>query len=256
MSFSDSTNTASVVFGSARLRDMILKIRRGEMRREQSIKDQLKGLTDFISRNYGLLFKKQHRDGKKRSKFSLNGSFKVGTGSTQVGNKQHIGKSPYFRKHNFKNTTVYLKPVEKQDISADKKEAYRKAKRVMECVDPDFAKGEFLVQFSHMNSADHFVKMHVDADDISPQYIFCFGEYDGIVKLNVYDKNKVFYKAFDCKDRILKVDGRLPHSVDKTPDFRGNRFAVIWYKSFDSRLCDQTPILHHPHFVYPSSDRI
>ena len=49
---------------------------------------------------------------------------------------------------------------------------------------------------------------------------------------------------------ILKADGRLPHRVRKTPDFDGNRVAVIWYKSYYARITAPTPILANPHFVY------
>ena len=71
------------------------------------------------------------------------------------------------------------------------------------------------------------------------------------MKLFVYDANEQFNQAFDCKNKILKVDGRLPHRVRKTPQFAGNRFAVIWYKSYDRRITQPTPILESPAFVYP-----
>ena len=54
---------------------------------------------------------------------------------------------------------------------------------------------------------------------------------------------------FDCRDRVLKMDGRAPHCVVKS-SFRGERFAVIWYKSYDERITAPTPILTTPHFVY------
>lgn len=104
-----------------------------------------------------------------------------------------------------------------------------------------------------MDSPDHYVKKHVDKDDITYQYIFSFGNYSGDVKLFVYDNVGNFTGSFDCKDKILKVDGRLPHRVCKTPNFYGDRFAVIWYKSYDVRITAPMPILHNPHFVYKPS---
>jgi hypothetical protein len=197
-------------------------------------------------------FTKQHRDGKHKRKFSLKGSYKAGRGSTQPGNKQHIGKKPHFRMHNFRNAAVNLQRVQEQaGLNLEQKIAYEKAKLVIELLDPDFAVGEtYLVNFSHMNSRHHYVKKHVDSGDITYQYILSFGEYTGDVKLFVYNKDGSFNQAYDCKDRILKVDGRLPHRVRKTPGFEGNRFAVIWYKSFDARITAPTPVLETPEFVY------
>ena len=210
-------------------------------------------LKGYVMDNKEHLFEKQHRDGKQKRKFSLKGSFKVGRGSTQVGNIQWIGKKSHFRKHNFKDTAVNLQPVREQKIKPLQTGAYMKAKKVIELLDPEFATGEYLVNFSHMNSPNHYVKKHIDGDDITYQYLFSFGDYKGAVKLFVYDQNGSFTQSFNCKDKILKVDGRLPHRVRKTPDFEGNRFAVIWYKSYDGRISEPTPILAHPHFVYSSN---
>ena len=209
-------------------------------------------LERYVIDHANYMFSKQHRDGKQKRKFSLKGSFKVGRGSTQPGNIQHIGKKAHFRKHNFKNTAVNLLPVQEQaGVTPHQMGAYVLAKRVIELLDPEFAAGEtYLINFSHMDSPHHYVKKHVDADDITHQYILAFGEYKGDVKLFVYDKRGNFTQSFDCKGRILKVDGRLPHRVRKTPDFDGNRFSVIWYKSYDARITAPTPILANPHFVY------
>lgn len=127
----------------------------------------LNQLTTYVQQHSAQLFRKQHRDPKQKRKFSLKGSFKAGLGSSQVGNLQHIGKKPHFRKHNFKNTAVYTEPVMNQTgLNEWQKTAYRLAASVIELLDPEFAAGEYLVNFSHMNSADHYVKKHVDKDDI------------------------------------------------------------------------------------------
>ena len=217
-------------------------------RLDEAVRD-LKG---YVTANAPRLFTKQHRDGKHKRKFSLKGSYKVGRGSTQPGNIQHIGKKAHFRMHNFKNTAVNLQHVQDQKgINDYQKRAYAMAKGVIDLLDPEFAAGEtYLVNFSHMNSRHHYVKRHVDVDDITYQYILSFGEYQGDVKLFVYDKMGNFHQSYNCKDRILKVDGRLPHRVRKTPDFEGNRFAVIWYKSYDARISVPTPVLANPYFVY------
>ena len=95
------------------------------------------------------MFSKQHRDGKQKRKFSLKGSFKIGRGSTQPGNIQHIGKKAHFRKHNFKNTAVNLQPVQEQaGITPHQMGAYVLAKRVIELLDPEFAAGETYLTLS------------------------------------------------------------------------------------------------------------
>ena len=199
----------------------------------------------------GVLFTSQHRD-KSHKNFKLNGSFKVGLGSTQVGNKQHLDKPHlgHFKMHPFNDTAVYLKAVEDQDVTPEQKEAYGLASRVIELVDPEWAAGEYLVQFSHMNSKDHYVKKHTDKDDISHQFLFAFGEYQGKVYLRVYDQDGTFADKFNCKNRVLKVDGRRPHRLYKSPDFEGDRFAVIWYKTYDARMTEPAPVLERPEFVY------
>ena len=220
---------------------------------DMELTNAVRNLERYVMEYSSHMFQKQHRDGKHKRKFSLKGSYKVGRGSTQPGNIQHIGKKPHFRKHNFKNTAVNLQSVHKQKgINEYQKRAYVLAKCVIELLDPVFAKGEtYLVNFSHMDSRLQHVKKHVDGDDITYQYILSFGDYQGDVKLFVYDALGYFRQSFNCKGRILKVDGRRPHRVRKTPDFEGNRFAVIWYKSYDERITAPTPILEDPYFVYP-----
>ena len=44
----------------------------------------------YVINHANSMFSKQHRDGKQKRKFSLKGSFKIGRGSTQPGNIQHI----------------------------------------------------------------------------------------------------------------------------------------------------------------------
>ena len=205
-------------------------------------------LERFLYEHKDVLFKKQHRDGRKRKNFSLAGSFKIGLGSTQPGNLKHIGK-PGFVRHNFMNTAAYVRPVEDQKVPALWKKAYRKAMRVLRGIDPGYAEGETVVQFAYMSSPMHYVARHRDANDISHQYAMSLGDYKGAT-LRVYDGSG---KAHDMDNRhkIVKFDGRLPHEVIVDQSFHGERFTVIYYKNYDSRKSRPDPVVGTPSIVFP-----
>lgn len=215
------------------------------------VRKKLVRLERYLQRHARTLFKKQHRDSKHKNHFSLAGSFKVGTGSTQVGNQQHITKGrPGFVPHNFKNTTVYVKPVPEQGgPTHEQKKVYRKAMRILRLIDPEYAAGETLVQFAHMNSPNHYVDRHTDGHDISPQYAVSLGSYRGAT-LRCFDTSGGAHDV-DNRFKIVRFDGRLPHEVVKAPTFEGDRFTVIWYKNYDARKAQPDPIVETPCVVWP-----
>ena len=53
---------------------------------------------------------------------------------------------------------------------------------------------------------------------------------------------------YDCRDKILKVDGRLKHRL-KMDNFEGERFTVIFFKNGDRRMSAPAPIVKVPHFL-------
>ena len=212
-------------------------------------------LQSYLETHKGMLFATQHRDKKLKRQFCLKGSFKVGTGSSQVGNKQHIGKKPGFKRHNFKNTAVYVTSVENQyharKINEQQLMAYRMASRIIESVDPDFAGGEYEVNFSLMDSGKHYVKKHKDLKDITHQYALGLGQYSG-AKLRVWSHGESIIQDFDYRHKILKLDGRNSHELITT-GFQGERFTVIWYKGYDHRMAQVDPICDTPEIVFDFS---
>jgi hypothetical protein len=136
---------------------------------KKALKGRLALMRQHLEKHKGTLFAKQHRDGKRKNKFDLQGSFKIGLGSTQPGHLQHLGK-PGFVRHNFKNTAAFVKPVHEQELPYEQRHAYQMASDILNMVDPDYAAGEYLVQFAHMCSDEHKVEKHVDKEDISHQY--------------------------------------------------------------------------------------
>ena len=218
-------------------------------------------MEQHLSANKALLFGKQHRN-KKRSFLSFKGSFAVGTGVVQPGFKQNIGKKPGFCLHNFKNTGVYNLPIYEQFAKWSGSQKHKVAKLVAYCIamdivsiiDPDFAAGEYVVQFAYMNGGG-YVDWHKDSDDISYQYDLCLGDFSGAY-LRAYkndhkksQKATQPYREFDIKNKILKFDGRLPHEV-VTDDFQGERFTVIFYKTYDHRKTRPDPVFQVPEIVY------
>ena len=218
----------------------------------KTIQQRMERLRTFLEENKTELFKKQHRDSKSKRTFRLRGSFKVGVGSTQPGNKQYIGKSnSNHLKHPFRNTAVYIESIPSQlmngKISAVQYRAYKLARKIFKMVDPEFMSGECLINFSRMNSKSHHVKRHTDNEDISHQYALALGEYNG-AQLRCYDSAGNF-TDFDYRYKIVKLDGRLPHEVVGMKEFQGERFSIIAYKNYDSRMSAPGPIIEKANFV-------
>lgn len=211
--------------------------------------DRVALLERYLRVHQRTLFKRQHRDGKNKRTFSLGGSFKVGTGSTQVGNLQHLHR-PGFVQHNFKNTAAYVTPVsEQRGPTLEQKSAYRKAMRMLRAIDPDYAAGETVVQFAHMNTAEHYVARHVDREDISYQYAISLGVYRGAA-LRTYDSAGQAYDI-DNHHQLARFDGRLPHEVVVDSDFEGDRYTVIFYKNYDHRKVAPDAVVETPSIVWP-----
>ena len=57
--------------------------------------------------------------------------------------------------------------------------AYSLARQLLEAFDPDYAAGEFLVQFAFMDETSHTVACHIDDNDISHQYALALGDFSG-----------------------------------------------------------------------------
>ena len=212
----------------------------------------MRKLTNLLQANKVELFRLQHRDGKKKRRFSLRGSFKIGVGSTQPGHLKLARKGiKDFIKHPFKNTGVFVRSVkeqfEKKSISKKQFEAYNLAKEILEIIDPKYANGAYITQFAYMNSKKHFVLKHKDTEDISFQYALSLGDYKG-ARLRVYDSKERSFTEFDNREKILKFDGRNSHEV-VTDDFEGERFTVIWYKNYDETKAVPDPVFHEPHFM-------
>lgn len=129
----------------------------------------------FLLDNRQQLFTRQHRDGVNKRNFSLVGSFMVGTGTTNVLFLGNVRKAvPGFIQHPTKNTGVYVTSVDIQlargKISTGAWQAYQLARQMIELFDPQYAGGDYVVQFAYMNDgALHYVKCHKDPNDISPQ---------------------------------------------------------------------------------------
>ena len=210
-----------------------------------TLRPLLSALRRHLVANRERLFKKQHRS---KKKFTFKGSFKVGVGSTQPGHLQHLEK-PGFIKHPFKNTGVFVRPVAQQKRSEAERGAYELASRVLRAIDPDYARGEYTVQFALMESECR-VDKHKD-DDVSHQYAYSFGDFTGAT-LRVYDRGGRAYQDIDYKDRILKFEGRNFHEV-LANGFEGQRFSVIWYKNYDARQIRPDPLLETPEIVWSES---
>lgn len=209
-------------------------------------------LEKHLTAHKDTLFASQHRDGKRKRQFNVRGSFKVGLASINPGHKQFIGKKPYFIQHNMKDTGVWTAPPAIQydmgKICYNKALAWLFAAHIIECVDPHYEAGEYEVNFSMMDSSKHYVRKHIDGDDISYQYALGLGKYKGAM-LRVWSSDQATYQDFDYHHKILKLDGRNYHEL-VTHNFQGERFTVIWYKTYDHRMSQPDPIYDTPTIVF------
>ena len=138
-----------------------------------------------------------------------------------------------------KNVAYHVRPVDAQlaarKISQHQWQAYELARQLLEAIDADYAAGEFLVQFALMDVASHRVGCHEDSGDVSYQYALALGDFSGAVLRCFTSRAKSAWVDLDTKGHVAKFDGRLPHEVVTTHDFRGQRFTVIVYKNYDHR---------------------
>jgi hypothetical protein len=56
-----------------------------------------------------------------------------------------------------------------------------------------------------------------------------------------------FSQVIDYTNKILKLDGRLPHEV---MPFTGRRYCIIWYKVFDRDMKKPAPVFEPARIVY------
>ena len=197
----------------------------------------------------------QYRDKTKKTVHNLKWSFLVGCTTNALGaslNKD--GVSSFATPHNIpdkKGKGVCLIPVEdRKSLPTWKKAVYATSRKLIELIDPEFAEGEYVVNYSCMDSTEHYVKKHVDSDDIAPQYALALGDFkEGTASLRVYDKDDNAIGDYDYNNRVVKMDGRRAHELITTDEFSGTRYCVIFFKSYDHRknVCD--PILETPVYM-------
>jgi hypothetical protein len=219
----------------------------------ESLKDELQ---ELLYKHRAELFRTQHR---KSAAFSLVGSFKVGTSTNAFFLDQVRKGNPMYVQHpTRKNKGVYVVPPSAQlangNITQMQWRVYQIAVKVLESIDPDYAAGEFVVQFAYMNDPLHHVKCHEDRDDVSHQYALTLGNFSGAVLRTYLSRSKTSFVDFGEKKQIVKFDGRLPHEV-VNEDFLGDRFTVIFYKNYDARpryVERDDPIIEAPHLVHES----
>ena len=101
-------------------------------------------------------------------------------------------------------------------------------------------KQEFGVSISKLDSPDQFVHVHVDPRDVCRQIAVFLGNFSGAF-LKLYSASGTFEEVELYPGLVLDMDGRLPHEL-VLRDFKGVRYALFFYKNFDSRLTSPTVI--------------
>ena len=177
---------------------------------------------------------------RKNRAIKVAGDVILGTGGHNPGHIRHYHRGrPGFVLNPLNGKALYILPVSQQarfqkPEMASTVAAYDIACRLLRAFDPDYAAGEFMVQFALMAKHSHSVACHTDGGDVTFQYALSLGEFEG-ARLRCYTAvDKSSFVDFDTKNTIVKFDGRLPHEVVKD-GFRGKRFSVIFFKNFDAR---------------------
>jgi hypothetical protein len=128
------------------------------------------------------------------------------------------------------------------------KELFLKATAVMQIVDPDFVRNQYVVHFAKMSSSNHSVPVHTDDRDIGPQYIIHFGEWKG-AELRTYNTLKEertnSYYSFSTPRQVIYIDSRMAHEVVKQ-NFKGVRFTMIVYHLWREDQFAPSPYLFPP----------
>ena len=138
-------------------------------------------------------------------------------------------------------------PLYDQQKPKWQKALYALADEIISVADPEFAKGDYIVHFSGIDSSEHYAKTHVDGDDFTYQLAVQFGNFKGCT-MRLYDDKGMAIGEFDHSYSVLKFDGRLPHEVVMN-NFEGERFTVIFFKSGDRRMSGPAPIFTEPHIL-------
>jgi len=203
----------------------------------QSLMNEIESMLANVKLN------KQYRDKTKKIRFNLNWSFMLGntTGALGGGGMQ----TPHNMPHK-KGKGVCVSKVEDRKLPKWKQALWAVSKELISIIDKDFSEGEYVVNYAKMTPGT-YVKKHVDAEDISFQYAMALGDFKG-APLRCYDSNDQIIGDFYNRNKVLKVDGRLPHEVIMD-DFQGTRYVVIWFKLYDYRKLVEDPILTTPCYV-------
>ena len=202
--------------------------------------DDIEGILDTVKMDT------QYRNGNKKDTFHWDFSMQIGRTTNALG----AAKGAFNTRHHFeKGRGVYMGNIEDRKIPKWKLNLWKKSKRIIQLIDPDFAANDdFVVQYARMSNPNHHCKKHVDALDVSHQYALALGNYRG-AKLRVYDAQDKPTGEYDYKRKILKFDGRLPHEL-VMDDFQGTRYSLVFFKMYDRRQTERAPIFHTPTFVY------
>ena len=215
------------------------------------VQELMSGIQSILDSQNSKGMSGQYRDKLKKKNFNLQSAFLSGATTNALGaspNKE--GTSNFGTPHNIpekRGKGACLTPVLERKLPKWEKQLWVLSEKLIKLIDPEFAEGEYVVNYSTMTEPKHHVKKHTDSHDISYQYGLSLGNYEGSFKTRIYDKHDNMEGDYDYKNRVLKMDGRLPHEVI-SEGFSGVRHCVIFYKSYDYRktVCD--PVFDTPRF--------
>ena len=134
-------------------------------------------------------------------------------------------------------------PLNRAGISSQKKEFWTLAQDLLETFIPNaFAFRLFVVQGAKQNTSHCTIPLHVDRNNLAPQFIIFFGSFGGAKLVCYKDEEQKEKVELEAKEVLWAMDGRLPHEV-VFEEFTGDSYTVTYYVQVASK---QTKTLFPP----------
>ena len=203
----------------------------------------MQALSGLLSKYDTVGNKHQTRD-KKKNQLNFRFQFTIG----RTARARTYSDKTYFRfKHNFRdnigiysiNETELADPLKAKTKSAEQKDLYYMAGKLLNTIDSGYAAGGHWVVQIHAMDHDSKINKHKDTNDITFQYGVTLGDYEG-GNLVTWDSCGENPSEIKVQNKVVKLDGRLFHQV--TPVVSGIRYSLYYYKVYDPMITEVEPI--------------
>jgi len=107
---------------------------------------------------------------------------------------------------------------------------------------------EYCVHVSKTTAIHRKDLLHRDKHDISPAFVFYFGDFSGAELVCFDDDGETELAILGEPFHMGIFDPRLPHMVRRSKNFQGSRYCVIFFKMWDHSAV-LAPFEKHPRYL-------